>query len=214
MLYHKLSDLQQYIYLLCSQVCKLDRAGLFRLQVRCRSFIFLQPAIVQNMFLWKMPRNAGEKTDHASPLQASVSFTATKVSHVPKPTHSRRALQSYVALGVDVLLLMSEELDPKFLSSSGFQDIQLMVFCLPYGTFLLSFFGGSFSPQTFNIGFQGSFLCTRLRLLVFPCSLHCRLMAVNTETPTCPSPASSEHQVHIPSWMPAKHLQLSTSFFE
>lgn len=166
------------------------------------------------MFVWKMPRNAREKTNHASPLQASFSFTPTKVSHVPKPTHSRRALQSYVARGVDVLLLMSEELDPKGLSSSGFQDILLMVFCLPYWAFLLSFFGACFSPQTFNIGFQGSFLCILLHLLVFPCSLHCSLMAVTTETPTCPSPASSERQVHIPSWMPTKHLQLSTTFFQ
>lgn len=165
------------------------------------------------MFLWKMPRNAREKTNHASPFQASVSFTPTKGSHVPKPTHSRRALQSYVARGVDVLLLMSEELDPKSLSLSGFQDILLMVFCLPYWTFLLSFFGGGFSPQTFHIGFQGSFLCVLLCLLVFPCSLHCRLMAGTTETPTC-SPASSEQQVHIPSWMPTKHLQVSTSFFQ
>lgn len=166
------------------------------------------------MFLWKMPRNAREKTSHASPLQASVSFTPTKVSHMPKPTHSRRALQSYVARGVDILLLMSEELDSKFLSSSGFQDILLMVFCLPHWTFLLSFFGGYFSPQTFTIGFQGSFLCILLHLLVFPCSLHCRLMAVNTEEPTCPCPASLEHQIHVPSWMPTKHLQLSMSFFQ
>lgn len=197
--------------------------GYHCVQVCSMSLSFSIGSYLEHILLMENARDAREKANHASPLQASVVFTPSKVIHVSKHTGSGGSIPSTVGRHYKVTRLRgkwsagtiplqaSEESDQRFLSSFGIQDIVLMgIFCLLHWLFLLNCFCGSFYPQAFNtVDSQGSFLCILFSMLVFLCSSHCGLMAINTEDTHISISTSSEVQMHISFRMPYRHLKLS-----
>lgn len=180
-----------------------------------KSFVFLQPAATHNMFLsWKTP-GMQEISQPCKSTSSLCCIGTPKVVCVPGHSGSGgvapaqwEGTRELTADGVGVLRA-GEELHPWFLSSSGFPDIVLMVFCLLHCVFPLSSFCGSFFSQAFDTADSwGACLCILFYLLVSPCSSHHRLMAINTEDIHSSISTGSEAR-NISFWMPNRHLKLS-----
>lgn len=143
---------------------------------------------------------------------SSLCFIHTQWSKSCAQAHTGRALRSYMAHGMDVesnyRWVKNWTKNPCLHLTS--KTFLLMVFCLLHWIFLQCLFCESFSPQTFNTGDSGAHSFAFFPICLYSLVHHLVDFWLEiSRTPTFLSLASSELQMHIPSWMLNKYLKLS-----